>query len=145
MSLFSYVLITTILSSVSRRLATATMSADVCQKNQTSQTITQFSAVYVTTPNEDVAKKLAHGLVKEQLAACVNIIPQVTSVYQWENKIHEDSELLLMIKTRTSKVDSLTAFVKANHPYKVCEVVSVPITNGNEAYFNWIREVVPEK
>lgn len=51
----------------------------------------------------------------------------------------------MMIKTRTSRVEELTAYVKANHPYKVCEVIAVPITNGNEAYLKWIDEVVPEK
>ncbi|CAL8111519.1 unnamed protein product [Orchesella dallaii] len=56
-----------------------------------------FRAVFVTTPNIEVAKKIAHGLVSNKLAACVNIIPQVTSVYEWEGKINEDSELILVI------------------------------------------------
>nr|AEE63158.1 unknown [Dendroctonus ponderosae] len=117
------------------------MSSEINATNQSSQ----YSAVYVTTPNEDVAKKIAHGLVKEKLAACANIIPKVTSIYEWENKINEDSEALMMMKTRTSKVDELTAYVKANHPYQVCEVIAVPITNGNDAYLKWISDVVPEK
>ncbi|KAK0166003.1 hypothetical protein PV328_004466 [Microctonus aethiopoides] len=54
-----------------------------------------YSVAYVTVPNNDVAKKIAHGLVSEKLAACVNIIPQITSIYEWENKITEDNELLL--------------------------------------------------
>ncbi|KAK7868969.1 hypothetical protein R5R35_002600 [Gryllus longicercus] len=103
------------------------------------------NAVYVTVPNEEVAKKIAHGLVKEQLAACVNIIPKITSVYMWKGEINEDSELLLMIKTRTSRIEDLTAYVKANHPYEVCEVIAVPITAGNKPYLNWIDEVVPNK
>ncbi|XP_030764442.1 protein CutA homolog [Sitophilus oryzae] len=103
------------------------------------------SAVYVTTPNEEVAKKIAHGLVKEKLAACVSIIPKITSIYEWNNEINEDSEALLMIKTRTSKVDDLIPYVKANHPYTVCEVISVPIMKGSKDYLDWIDKIVPEK
>lgn len=102
------------------------------------------SVAYVTVPSNEVAKTLAHGLVKNKLAACVNIIPQVTSVYEWKGEINEDSELLLMIKTRTSLVDNLTNFVRKNHPYEVCEVITLPIENGNEPYLNWISEVLPE-
>ncbi|XP_047369991.1 protein CutA homolog isoform X1 [Vespa velutina] len=101
------------------------------------------SVAYITVPDNAVAKQLAHGLVKNKLAACVNIIPQITSVYEWENEINEDSELLLMVKTRTDTVDALTEYVKSHHPYKVCEVITLPIQNGNEQYLKWISEVVP--
>lgn len=116
-----------------------------CSANTSNSSYTagSNSIAYVTTPNEEVAKTLAHGLVGKKLAACVNIIPKITSVYEWEGKINEDSEYLLMIKTRTSKVDELTEYVRSNHPYTVCEVISVPIAGGNEAYLNWIKEVVP--
>ncbi|XP_015604975.1 uncharacterized protein LOC107272382 [Cephus cinctus] len=101
------------------------------------------SVAYVTVPTQEFAKKLAHDIVKSKLAACVNIIPQITSVYEWKNEINEDNELLLMIKTRTEVVPALTEFVKSKHPYDVCEVISLPIQNGNEQYLNWISEVVP--
>ncbi|XP_076240201.1 cutA divalent cation tolerance homolog [Calliopsis andreniformis] len=101
------------------------------------------SVAYVTVPTQEVAKKLAHGLVKNKLAACVNIIPGITSVYEWKNEINEDSELLMMIKTRTDTVDALTKYVKENHPYEVCEVISLPIQNGNDKYLQWISEIVP--
>ncbi|CAL7933423.1 unnamed protein product [Xylocopa violacea] len=102
-----------------------------------------YSVAYVTVPAEDVAKNLARSLVKNKLAACVNIIPGLTSVYEWQNEINEDNELLLMIKTRTDTVAALTKFVMENHPYKVCEVISVPIQNGSEKYLQWIGEIVP--
>ncbi|KAL0121331.1 hypothetical protein PUN28_006692 [Cardiocondyla obscurior] len=101
------------------------------------------SVAYVTVPDNAVAKKLARGLVENKLAACVNIIPQLTSIYEWEGKIQEEPELLLMIKTRTETVDALTKYVKENHPYTVCEVISLPIQNGNSDYLKWISEVVP--
>ncbi|XP_012218463.1 protein CutA homolog isoform X1 [Linepithema humile] len=101
------------------------------------------SVAYVTVPDDTVAKKIARGLVENKLAACVNIIPQLTSIYEWKGEIQEDSELLLMIKTRTEKIDALTKYVKENHPYTVCEVISLPIQNGNADYIKWINEVVP--
>merc|ERR1712087_16583 len=68
------------------------------------------SMAFVTVPNMEVGRTLAHGLVKEKLVACVNIIPSLTSVYEWEGKVEEDGELLLMIKTQTSKVDAVSAY-----------------------------------
>ncbi|XP_018316123.1 protein CutA homolog [Mycetomoellerius zeteki] len=101
------------------------------------------SVTYVTVPDDAVAKRLARGLVENKLAACVNIIPQLTSIYEWEGKIQEEPELLLMIKTRTERVDALTKYVKENHPYTICEVISLPIQNGNSDYLKWISEAVP--
>merc|ERR1719384_2335453 len=71
-----------------------------------------YSMAFVTAPNADVAKNIAGGLVSNKLAACVNIIPGIVSVYEWEGKIENDSEVLMMIKTRTVRVAELTEFVK---------------------------------
>lgn len=95
-------------------------------------------------PSLEVAKTLAHGIIANKLAACVNIIPSITSIYEWEGKINEDKELLLMIKTKSGKVDELTKFVRENHPYSVAEVISFPIENGNLPYLKWIHDTVPE-
>uniref|UniRef100_A0A8D8AQ60 Protein CutA homolog n=1 Tax=Culex pipiens TaxID=7175 RepID=A0A8D8AQ60_CULPI len=105
----------------------------------------QHSIAYVTTPDENSAKALARKLVERKLAACVNIIPGLTSVYEWEGKLNEDHETLLMIKTRTSRVDELAKFVRENHPYSVAEVISVPIENGNPPYLEWLSRSVPER
>lgn len=116
---------------------------------QTYRNMSSFAGVnsvaYVTVPTEEVAKKLAHGLVQNKLAACVNIIPKIISVYEWKNEINEDNELLMMIKTRTDTVDALTKYVKANHPYEVCEVISLPIENGNEDYLRWVSNINDKK
>lgn len=118
-------------------LSQANMSSGIADADK-------YSVAYVTVPSVDVGKTIGHGLVKNKLAACVNVIPQVTSIYEWEGKINEDSEALLMIKTRTTQVDKLTEFVRTNHPYSVCEVISLPIKNGNPPYLKWIGDTVPE-
>lgn len=82
--------------------------------------------------------------VSGKLAACVNIIPGITSVYEWQGKIENDQEVLMMIKTRTSKVDSLAKFVTENHPYDVPEVISTSIEQGNQKYLEWIGQIVPK-
>ncbi|TMS23396.1 Protein CutA-like protein [Larimichthys crocea] len=76
--------------------------------------------------------------------ACVNIVPAIKSIYEWQGKIEEDNEVLLMIKTRSSKVPALAQYVRSNHPYEVAEVISLPIDQGNPPYLKWIGDIVPE-
>ncbi|XP_022224481.2 protein CutA homolog [Drosophila obscura] len=102
------------------------------------------SVAFVTTPDKQSAKKLAHGIIDRKIAACVNIIPKIESIYMWEGKVTEDDEYLMMIKTRTERIDELSKFVRENHPHSVPEVISIPIENGNLTYLNWIAQTVPE-
>ncbi|XP_019058875.1 PREDICTED: protein CutA, chloroplastic-like [Tarenaya hassleriana] len=95
--------------------------------------------VYVTVPNREAGKKLANSLVQEKLAACVNIVPGIESVYQWEGNIQSDAEELLIIKTRQSLLDALKEHVKANHEYDVPEVIALPITGGSPQYLEWLK------
>ncbi|XP_044175706.1 protein CutA homolog [Acropora muricata] len=105
----------------------------------------EYSSAFVTCPNTDVAKKIARGLVQKKIAACVNIIPGITSIYTWEDKVEEDAEVLMMIKTRTNRLGDLTDYVRKEHPYDVPEVISVKLGEGNPAYLQWIRDTVPDK
>ncbi|KAK8751667.1 hypothetical protein OTU49_009716 [Cherax quadricarinatus] len=83
------------------------------------------SMAFVTAPSQEVAKKIAR--------------------YEWKEEINEDSEVLMMIKTRTSRLEEVTKFVRENHPYEVCEVISSQIDQGNPPYLDWISSIVPEK
>lgn len=88
----------------------------------------------------DIAKQLATHLVTEKLAACVNIMPQVTSIYQWQGEIQQDSELQLIIKTTVNNFNALSDAISQLHPYDVPEIIAVDIVNGNQPYLNWISE-----
>ena len=97
--------------------------------------------VFVTTPNVEDAQKIAQKLVSAKLAACANILPGITSVYTWEGETCEDSEVLLLIKTRAALFDRLSTTVQAEHPYEVPEIIAAPIKAGSDSYLNWINEV----
>ena len=100
----------------------------------------QLVVILCTVPDEATAEKLAKGLVDERLAACVNAIPGVKSFYRWQGKIEADAEVQLVIKTRSERFDELAAWISANHPYEVPEIVAIPATRVSEAYFAWAVE-----
>lgn len=95
--------------------------------------------VLVTAPDAEVAERLARALVEERLAACVNVIPGVRSIYRWEGAIEEDAELLLLVKTHEARLDALAARVKELHPYALPEVLALAAAGGSAAYLDWIR------
>lgn len=95
---------------------------------------------FVTCKDLRQAKGIARSLVKERLAACVNVVPGVASIYSWEGKLEESREVLLVIKSRRALSAKLTSRVRALHSYSVPEVVTVPIASGNPAYLAWVRE-----
>lgn len=99
---------------------------------------THYRVVLCTCPEGDTATRLARGLVENRLAACVNVIPGLTSVYPWKGKIETDRETLLVIKTRAGRFAALQEYIHHHHPYELPEIVAVPIEQGSEAYLNWI-------
>jgi periplasmic divalent cation tolerance protein len=97
--------------------------------------------VLTTFPlDADGVKTFARALVDEQLAACVNIQPPMTSIYRWEGEIEEAAEHQLTIKTTAARVASLIARIEELHPYDVPEILALPIADGGEAYLTWVRE-----
>ena len=95
--------------------------------------------VLCTCPERETALRLARALVEERLAACVSLVPGVTSVYRWEGAIQEDAEVQLLIKTRADRVRSLIARIGQLHPYEVPEIIAIPITEGSAAYLRWVE------
>lgn len=96
--------------------------------------------VFVTTSNNDEAARLADAFVSERLAACVNIIPAIESVYRWEGKVTHDTETLMIIKTTDERYPELERRVKELHSYSTPEVVALRIELGSEQYLNWLRD-----
>ncbi|MGQ9543387.1 MAG: divalent-cation tolerance protein CutA [Candidatus Bathyarchaeia archaeon] len=95
-------------------------------------------AVIVTCPDIDTALKIARSLTVKRLAACVNITSRVRSIYRWEGRIEEAEENILIIKSKQNLLHGIVDDVKANHPYKVPEIISLPIIEGSKDYIDWI-------
>ena len=96
------------------------------------------SMIYITCGSREEATEIARSVVEERLAACANIIGGMRSVYWWEGSVSEDDETVLILKTTSEKVATLTERVKALHSYTLPCVVEIPLDGGNAAYFEWI-------
>jgi periplasmic divalent cation tolerance protein len=97
--------------------------------------------VLVTCGSEEEALKIAHSLVEEQLAACVNLISPIRSIYRWEGKIWDEREWLLIVKTQRQRFEELERKVKSLHSYSVPEIIGLPIVEGSSSYFSWLAEM----
>ena len=92
-----------------------------------------------TVPEGDGhAERIARGLVDARLAACVNVVGPVRSIYRWQGKIGDDRELQLIIKTRRARYPELERWLRANHPYAEPEIVALPIVSGSPSYLAWL-------
>lgn len=95
--------------------------------------------VLVTAPDAERGAALGRTLVEERLAACVNILPGLRSIYHWQGAVEEESEVLLLIKTSSDLLPQLTERVKELHPYEVPEVLALPIAGGSSDYLHWLH------
>ncbi|MBM4276401.1 MAG: divalent-cation tolerance protein CutA [Deltaproteobacteria bacterium] len=97
--------------------------------------------VLITCGSEEEALNISRALVEEQLAACVNLISPVRSIYRWEEKIWDEKEWLLIIKTQRKRFQEIEARVKSLHSYSVPEMISLPIIEGSSSYLEWLSEM----
>jgi periplasmic divalent cation tolerance protein len=97
--------------------------------------------IFVTTPSSAEAVKIGRTLVQERLAACVNIVSGVRSIYRWQGKICDEPEALMVLKTRSGKLQKIIRRVQSLHSYSVPEIIALPILGGSKEYLSWIREV----
>jgi len=104
--------------------------------------MTAINLVYITTGDKAEARQIGMALVESRLAACVNIIDQMNSLYRWEGQIQDDQEVVLIAKTTENNVPALKEKVKAIHSYECPCIVCLPVTDGYEPFMQWIREQV---
>ena len=97
-----------------------------------------FFLTYVTTKNEEEALKLANLAVQKNLAACGNIFPKMKSIYKWKNKLQNDNETVLILKTNSNKYPLLEKLILEKHSYEVPCILKIPISDGNKEYLKWI-------
>ena len=96
--------------------------------------------VFVTCGSEEEALKIANALVEARLAACVNVVAPIRSIYRWEGKIWNEKEWLLILKTQKDRFEELEKKVKSLHSYSVPEIIGLPISDGSSSYLKWIKE-----
>ena len=100
----------------------------------------QYSVILITVPSDEVGEKIAVSLLEQNLAACVNILPAINSLYMWKGQAHHDQEILLVVKSRAELFEKIVPAVKRIHPYEVPEIIALPILMGSQSYLDWIGE-----
>jgi len=100
--------------------------------------------VFITTANAEEAQRIASLLLNERKAACINIVPRVSSRFWWQGKLESAEESLLIVKTKASVLDEIVSLVKEHHRYDVPEVIALPIIGGNQDYLEWMSKEVKQ-
>ena len=98
----------------------------------------RFLIVLVTTPDLKTARILAKSLLENKLAACANLVPKIESHYWWQDKIESSAEVLMILKTRRTKIAALEALILDRHPYDTPEIVTVSLNSGTSKYLQWL-------
>jgi periplasmic divalent cation tolerance protein len=118
------------------------VALDVIEYGYGGGRMSELVVVLMTTGSQEEAQQIADALVREMLAACVNVLPGVLSVYQWEGEVQQDEEWLLIAKSRCDVLDDLVHRVQTLHSYDVPEIIALPLVGGSQDYLKWIDSVV---
>jgi periplasmic divalent cation tolerance protein len=102
--------------------------------------VTDAMLVLTTLPSAEAAAELAKAVVGEKLAACANLLPAVRSIYRWQGRVQDESEVLVLFKTRQEHFERLKARLLELHPYEIPEVLAVPVEQGYQAYLDWLGQ-----
>ena len=101
---------------------------------------TEYITVFITAPNEEEAAKISRTIVEESLAACVSIIRSVRSIYRWQGRVEDESEVLMIAKTKRALFDRLKGRIKELHSYEVPEIIGLPVIEGSKQYLDWLSQ-----
>ena len=104
--------------------------------------MTEVLILVCTCPDAATARRLAGGLLERKLAACVNILPEIRSMYRWQGELHDDSEALMVVKTVHQAYAEVEAWLLQHHPYDVPEVLAVQVQAGSAAYLEWVQNEI---
>lgn len=96
--------------------------------------------IFCTVPDRESGERISRVLVEERLAACVNLVPGLSSIYRWQGHIQQDTECLLLIKSTAARFEVLADRLRGLHPYDIPEIIALPVSAGDPAYLNWISE-----
>ena len=102
----------------------------------------EYVVIFITVGSLDEADKIAQTLIERLLAACVNIVPSITSVYRWQDEVQRDSEVLLIVKSRRDVFEHLARCVRELHSYEIPEIIALPIVDGDAGYLRWLDRSV---
>lgn len=102
--------------------------------------MTEYIVVYITAPGEEEAAKIAGALLEARLAACVNIIRSIRSLYRWQGKVEDEQEVLMIVKTRAALFNDLMKKVRELHSYSVPEIIALPVAACSEEYLKWLHD-----
>ena len=102
--------------------------------------MSEFLCLYITAPSSEVAARIGRTLVEERLAACVNIIPGMQSIYRWQDKIEAASEVVMIVKSRAALFDEIEKRIRELHPYDCPCIVAWPIEAGHQPYLGWLAQ-----
>uniref|UniRef100_UPI0037E918BF protein CutA homolog n=1 Tax=Semicossyphus pulcher TaxID=241346 RepID=UPI0037E918BF len=102
------------------------------------------SVLLLNSPNEQIAKDIGRAIMERRLAASINILCRSSTMYYWKGEIQDSSEILILVRTKTSRIQQVVEYVRSIHPYANPEVISFPVEDGSLAYMKWMDEAIPD-